>query len=168
MIESLLNYYDPLQSLLAGLGIYLFMPVINGVSVKNYSLLDKWDKRFYAGVEMALSDMVGQWVADGSDMLSKGTKEPINAVTTGVVFGAARKMINGKDFLKSTVSAVAIDSVAIVMTPNMTFLKPNKVKAIASGTKFNTEVKNYPNVIPQQQHAKKNNNVTVIKQQPKK
>ena len=130
--------YDPVQTVLAALGVYLFYPVLQGEGLKNYELFGNVQKKLYATVEMAVGDFVGQWISYGPGKLLSGSREPVSALSTGVIFGIERKAFHKKkSFFKSFIGGTAVDSVAIVLTePLNRIVKPNNVKVRSSGASY--------------------------------
>jgi len=127
---ELVQYYDPIQTVIVGLSTYLLAPLLNGD--KNYFLFgQKWDKKLYAALEMSLADFLGQWVSYGPGKLISGTREPLNAVSAGVIYGLERKFLHkNKSFVTSAITGTAVDSVGIVLTEPLTKLSMSPKKPI--------------------------------------
>lgn len=167
-VGEIFQTYDLVQTGLAFVGTYLLYPLMNGEMKKGYELFgSQWKTKGIAALELSVADFVAQWIAFGPGKLLSGSREPINALSAGALYGLERKFFHkDKSFVKSFIGGTAIDSVAIVLTEPLTkiVIKPKNPIVIpqTTGAHYSSKIQDNSIAMVNRQ-AKINPNGTTLK-----
>lgn len=136
----MLKDLDVTQTLLAGIGGMILIPMIEGHTIGSI-FTNRLSQSFYTGLELAGSDVVGQLVCNGMNMKDH---DIMTGLISGTVYSLERKVFkNSKKYVENFVKGGVIDTIAILSTEpvcKITRMKPEKQQkqVVSGGASFNS------------------------------